>query len=92
MPRYGRESNPEPFDAESRVQSNIPRHLHSYVNSLFAKYKIPVCHIILGCTGIGETIRSIMVNSLYLFTCKSYGIFQKAKFITHADSANQTQW
>ena len=27
MPRYGRESNPEPFDSESRVQSNIPRHL-----------------------------------------------------------------
>ena len=28
MPGYGRESNPEPVDSESRVQSNIPRHLH----------------------------------------------------------------
>ena len=27
--RHWRESNPEPFDPESRVQSNIPRHLHS---------------------------------------------------------------
>ena len=26
--RHWRESNPEPFDPESRVQSNIPRHLH----------------------------------------------------------------
>ena len=25
---HWRESNPEPFDPESRVQSNIPRHLH----------------------------------------------------------------
>ena len=56
---------------------------------LFAKCKPPVCHIILGHTGIGETFRSTMSNSLYLFTCISYGGFQKAKFITHADSANQ---
>ena len=62
------------------------------INSLFAKYKLPVCHIILGHTGIGATFRSIMFNSLYLFTCKSYGKFQKAKLITHADSANQKQW
>ena len=60
-------------------------------NSLFAKYKIPVCHIIWGHTGIGATFRSIMFNS-YLFTCKSYGKFQKAKLIMHADSANQKQW
>ena len=26
--RHGWELNPEPFDPESRVQSNIPRHLH----------------------------------------------------------------
>ena len=63
-----------------------------YFNSLFAKYKIPVCHIILGHTGIGATFIIIMFNSLYLFTCKSYGKFKKAKLITHADSANQKQW
>ena len=28
--RHWRESNPEPFDPESRVQSNIPRHLHNH--------------------------------------------------------------
>ena len=28
VPGYGRESNPEHSDSESRVQSNIPRHLH----------------------------------------------------------------
>ena len=62
------------------------------LNSLFAKYKSPVCHIILGHTGIGATFRSTMFNSLYLFTCKLYGKFQKGILITHADSANQKQW
>ena len=67
-------------------------HVETLLNSLFAKYKSPVCHIILGHTGIGATFRSTMFNSLYLFTCISYGKFQKAKLITHADSANQKQW
>ena len=57
-------------------------------NSLFAKYKPPVCHYILGHIGIGATFRSTMFNSLYFFTWKSYGKFQKAKLITHADSEN----
>ena len=61
-------------------------------NSLFAKYKSPVCHIILGHTGIGATFRITLFNSLYLFTCKLYGTFQKGKLITHAESANQKQW
>ena len=42
VPRYRRESNPEPFDSESRVQSNIPRHLHHYwtipLNILYVQY------------------------------------------------------
>ena len=65
---------------------------YSTVNSLFAKYKFLVCHIILGHTGIGATFRSTMFNSLYLFTYKSYGEFQKARLIMHADSANRKQW
>ena len=48
------------------------------VNSLFVKHKSPVCHIILGHTGIGATFRSTMFNSLYLFTCKLYGKSQRA--------------
>ena len=32
--RHWRESNPEPFDPESRVQSNIPRHLHVAVHNV----------------------------------------------------------
>ena len=62
------------------------------INSLFAKYKPPVCHIILGHIGIGATFRSTMFNSLYLFTCKLFGKFQIGKLIMHADSANQKQW
>ena len=53
----------------------------SMINSLFAKYKFPMCHIILGHTGIGVTFRSTMFNSLYLFTYNSYGEFQKARLI-----------
>ena len=34
VPRYGRESNLEPFDSESRVQSNIPRQSKFYNLSL----------------------------------------------------------
>ena len=35
--RHWRESNPQPFDPESRVHSNIPRHLHRlhYIHSTF---------------------------------------------------------
>ena len=33
--RHWRESNPEPFDPESRVQSNIPRHLREQWSLLF---------------------------------------------------------
>ena len=62
------------------------------INSLFAKYKIPVCHIIWGHTRIGAMFGSVMFNSLYLLTCKSYGKFQNAKLITHAQSANPKQW
>ena len=58
---------------------------------MFAKYKPPVCHIILGHTGIGAIFGSTIFNSLYLFTCKSYGKFQKAKLTMHADSVNQKQ-
>ena len=42
--RHGRESNPEPFDPESRVQSNIPRHLHYHMFQIF-RYSQPLFFI-----------------------------------------------
>ena len=63
---------------------------HWHFNSLFAKYKPSLCHIMLGHTGIGS-FGSTIFNSQYLFTCKVYGKFQKAILTAHADSANQKQ-
>ena len=42
VPRYGRESNPEPFDSESRVQSNIPRHLKDSRTRGTGRFTLPV--------------------------------------------------
>ena len=43
------------------------------INSLFAIYKLPVCHIILGRTGIGAPFWKYYFQlAVYLFTCKSY--------------------
>ena len=38
--RHWRESHPQPFDPESRVHSNIPRHLHNVIESNWAYYFI----------------------------------------------------
>ena len=53
-PAFSRESNPQPFDADSRVQSNIPRHLHQPYMLYVTKYRsaiqriasIECCHFV----------------------------------------------
>ena len=42
------------------------------INSLFATYKPPVCHIILRCTGIGAPFWKYYFQLAVYFTCKSY--------------------
>ena len=48
--RHWWESNPEPFDPESRVQSNIPRHLHNLCvvgksPGLLLDYEFVICEL-----------------------------------------------
>ena len=45
--RHWRESNPEPFDPESRVQSNIPRHLHIKIKIYVSKLDLYTCMILV---------------------------------------------
>ena len=70
-----------------RLNTNIPFSFKYNLDTPFdltlclPSTKFPVCHIILGHTGIGATLISTVFNSLYLFTYKSYGEFQKARLI-----------
>ena len=52
-------------------------------------YKPPVCHIILGRTGIGAPFWKYYFQLAVYFTCKSYGKKKKARLITHVHSANR---
>ena len=58
--RHWRESNPEPFDPESRVQSNIPRHLPSFV---FVFHRLLPKSRVVYCSATGVTDVKNMVSN-----------------------------
>ena len=64
-----------------------------YINSLFATYKSPVCHIILECTGTGAQFLEVLFSTYcIILPINSIKKQNKTKLITHAHSANQKQW
>ena len=56
--RHWRESNPEPFDPESRVHSNIPRHLHNDLMTMtLSLFKTPTIFCISVIVPLSDKLR-----------------------------------
>ena len=93
--RHWWESNPEPFDPESRVQSNIPRHLHNLCvvgksPGLLLDYEF--CDLWAGRTcslncrensAVMTYLAKINI-SLWLYLTKLDGIFGKMQIISYS--------